>query len=200
MYILIISLTKVERKVKYYNLDMIISLGYRIKSKVATNFRRWATERLKEYMKEIETVKNNKVRQFVDLLINSDETIENAAKVSGIGDMKLIDVLKTISEMEFENIKAFSSAVAGMNSMKEAIHTIKDLDSTLVDLKKNKEDNELTQEELRNLYKERLIREKQTYISKIVGIDGSILSKFKLGKIDLYPQLFSKLENYLINS
>jgi hypothetical protein len=151
-------------------------------------------------MKEIETVKNNKVRQFVDLLINSDETIENAAKVSGIGDMKLIDVLKTISEMEFENIKAFSSAVAGMNSMKEAIHTIKDLDSTLVDLKKNKEDNELTQEELRNLYKERLTREKQTYISKVIGIDGSILSKFKLGKIDLYPQLFSKLENYLINS
>lgn len=36
--------------VKYYNLDMIISLGYRIKSKVATQFRRWATERLKEYM------------------------------------------------------------------------------------------------------------------------------------------------------
>lgn len=41
---------RVERKVKYYNLDMIISLGYRIKSKTATNFRKWATERLKEYM------------------------------------------------------------------------------------------------------------------------------------------------------
>ena len=40
----------IERKVKYYNLDMIISLGYRIKSKIATNFRRWATARLKEYM------------------------------------------------------------------------------------------------------------------------------------------------------
>ena len=34
----------------HYNLDMIISLGYRIKSKIATNFRRWATECLKEYM------------------------------------------------------------------------------------------------------------------------------------------------------
>lgn len=34
----------------YYNLDMIISLGYRIKSSIATKFRRWATERLKEYM------------------------------------------------------------------------------------------------------------------------------------------------------
>lgn len=36
--------------VAYYNLDMIISLGYRVRSIVATNFRRWATERLKEYM------------------------------------------------------------------------------------------------------------------------------------------------------
>lgn len=36
--------------VSYYNLDMIISLGYRIKSVTATQFHRWATERLKEYM------------------------------------------------------------------------------------------------------------------------------------------------------
>lgn len=58
----------------------------------------------------------------------------------------------------------------------------------------------MTQEELRSLYKERLEREKQTYISKIVKIDSSILSKFKTGKINLYPALFSKLENYLTNS
>ena len=36
--------------VSYYNLDMIISLGYRVKSSIATQFRRWATARLKEYM------------------------------------------------------------------------------------------------------------------------------------------------------
>ena len=40
----------VEREMLYYNLDMIISLGYRVKSSIATQFRRWATERLKEYM------------------------------------------------------------------------------------------------------------------------------------------------------
>ena len=34
----------------FYNLDMIISLGYRIKSSIATKFRIWATRRLKEYM------------------------------------------------------------------------------------------------------------------------------------------------------
>lgn len=37
-------------KTKFYNLDMIISLGYRIKSVIATNFRKWATERIKEYI------------------------------------------------------------------------------------------------------------------------------------------------------
>lgn len=41
---------EVARNIPYYNLDMIISLGYRVKSSVATRFRRWATERLKEYM------------------------------------------------------------------------------------------------------------------------------------------------------
>lgn len=41
---------EVTRELPFYNLDMIISLGYRIRSRIATNFRRWATERLKEYM------------------------------------------------------------------------------------------------------------------------------------------------------
>ena len=41
---------QVTRSVECYNLDMIISLGYRIKSSVATKFRQWATERLKEYI------------------------------------------------------------------------------------------------------------------------------------------------------
>jgi len=36
--------------VTYYNLDLIISLGYRVKSVIATRFRQWATKRLKEYM------------------------------------------------------------------------------------------------------------------------------------------------------
>lgn len=41
---------EIERELTYYNLDMILSLGYRIKSGIATRFRQWATARLKEYM------------------------------------------------------------------------------------------------------------------------------------------------------
>src|SRR5690554_1860410 len=40
----------ISRKQKFYNLDAIISVGYRIKSQVATQFRIWATQRLKEYI------------------------------------------------------------------------------------------------------------------------------------------------------
>ena len=41
---------EVERALDYYNLDMIIALGYRINTKIATQFRIWATQRLKEYI------------------------------------------------------------------------------------------------------------------------------------------------------
>jgi len=40
----------VQRRVSFYNLDAIISVGYRVKSRVATQFRIWATQRLREYI------------------------------------------------------------------------------------------------------------------------------------------------------
>ena len=41
---------EVRRQLAYYNLDVIISVGYRIKSIIATHFRQWATQRLREYI------------------------------------------------------------------------------------------------------------------------------------------------------
>ena len=40
----------VQRRVSFYNLDAIISVGYRVKSRIATQFRIWATQRLREYI------------------------------------------------------------------------------------------------------------------------------------------------------
>lgn len=48
---------------KYYNLDMIISLGYRIKSKIATQFRQWATKRLNEYIRKGFTMDDERLKQ-----------------------------------------------------------------------------------------------------------------------------------------
>lgn len=49
-----------KRKMKLYNLDVILSVGYRINSLKATQFRQWATQRLKDYL--IEGVAINKIR------------------------------------------------------------------------------------------------------------------------------------------
>lgn len=57
---------EVSRDLPHYNLDMVISLGYRINSKIATTFRRWATERLKEFhVTSIDYDKNNKLTKEV---------------------------------------------------------------------------------------------------------------------------------------
>jgi hypothetical protein len=55
---------KVRRKQKFYNLDVVISVGYRIKSRIATKFRIWATERLKEYMIKGFTMDDERLKQL----------------------------------------------------------------------------------------------------------------------------------------
>lgn len=54
----------VEREQPFYNLDMIISLGYRIKSQIATKFRIWATERLKEYIIKGFSINDEKLKNL----------------------------------------------------------------------------------------------------------------------------------------
>ena len=53
----------------YYNLDMIISLGYRIKSIIATQFRRWASERIKEYIIKGFTMDDERLKSMGGALI-----------------------------------------------------------------------------------------------------------------------------------
>ena len=64
---------QVRRNIDHYNLDMIIALGYRVQSQVATRFRRWATQRLHEYIQkgfalDDERLKQGNNRYFIELL------------------------------------------------------------------------------------------------------------------------------------
>ncbi len=78
---------KVKRNIDHYNLDMIIALGYRVQSQVATRFRIWATQRLHEYMQKGFTMDDERLKQggnryFRELLqrirvIRSYERVDN---------------------------------------------------------------------------------------------------------------------------
>lgn len=54
----------VNREIPYYNLDMIIALGYRVRSIIATRFRQWATIRLKEYITKGFTLDDDRLKQL----------------------------------------------------------------------------------------------------------------------------------------
>ncbi len=55
---------QVERQIEYYNLDVIISVGYRVKSLRGTQFRKWASERLKEYLIKGFTMDDERLKQL----------------------------------------------------------------------------------------------------------------------------------------
>jgi hypothetical protein len=54
---------QVERNIDHYNLDMVIAIGYRVQSQVATRFRRWATQRLYEFIQKGFTMDDERLKQ-----------------------------------------------------------------------------------------------------------------------------------------
>ena len=87
------------RKMKLYNLDIILSVGYRVNSKSATQFRQWATQRLKDYLvkgyaineKRLEEAESKfkELKQAVKLL----ESVVNAKEITGDEAQGLLKVL-----------------------------------------------------------------------------------------------------------
>ena len=59
---------EVERNLEYYNLDVIISVGYRVKSKRGVEFRRWANSVLKQYILKGYAVNDNRIKQLGEVI------------------------------------------------------------------------------------------------------------------------------------
>lgn len=59
---------EVERNIEYYSLDVIISVGYRVKSKRGVEFRRWANSILKQYILKGYAVNDNRIKQLGEVI------------------------------------------------------------------------------------------------------------------------------------
>ena len=71
---------QVSRNTKYYNLDVIISVGYRVKSQRGVEFRKWANKVLKEYIVKGYAVNNNRLNQLdkiVEIMQRTDNLLES---------------------------------------------------------------------------------------------------------------------------
>ena len=115
---------QVERKRKFYNLDAIISVGYRIQSQVATRFRIWATQRLKEYIVKGFTMDDERLKEggnsryFEELLVRIRD-IRSSEKVFW---RKVLDIYATSIDYEprSDSTKLFFQQV--QNQMHWATH------------------------------------------------------------------------------
>ena len=73
---------QVSREIEHYDLDMIISVGYRVKSKQGISFRRWATARLKEYLTQGYTINQKRLQQNARELEQALALIQKTANSS----------------------------------------------------------------------------------------------------------------------
>src|SRR5690606_7521184 len=88
---------EVSRKVSIYNLDIIISVGYRVKSQIGTEFRKWATQRLKDYLlkgyainEELLKQEQKRVSVLQKELINLNEELFETQKTLTDGFLSII--------------------------------------------------------------------------------------------------------------
>lgn len=106
-----------DKPVSYYNLDVIISVGYRVKSKQGTQFRQWATQRLKDYLvqgyalnekrlKELH-YKYSDLQQAIKLAANAGN-IESLSSTEASGILKVIEqyayALETLDKYDHQNL------------------------------------------------------------------------------------------------
>ncbi len=168
---------EVTREVEHYNLDVIISVGYRVKSKRGTQFRIWANKILKDYL-----VKGYAVNE--KLLRESNKKLNEFKKIVQLQE-------KVISEYQLETDEA-QGLIKVISSYSTALDLLDDYDHQRLKLPKtgNVEVVKITYEEARNAINE---LGKQT---KFEGLFGKEKDDSFKGSLKNIYQTFDGIELY----
>lgn len=180
----------IERNIEYYNLDMILSVGYRINSKRATQFRIWATKTLKDHLVKGYTINKKRLIKTQNKLKDLQETITFLQE-------------KSKSELFSDQRQEILNLLANYSKTLSLLEKY-DKDK-LVLVKKAKQKVKLEYEKTReiiNEIKKELIKKKeassffgQENSDKLKGILGAIYQTFE--RKQLYPSLEEKSAHLL---
>ena len=165
---------QVTRSIVHYNLDMIIALGYRVQSQVATRFRRWATQRLHEYIQkgfvmDDERLKQGGNRYFRELL----QRIRDIRSSERNFYQQITDIYATATDYDprSQTTKTFFATV--QNKLHYAVH-----ENTAAEVIYNRVDNEKPFVGMTNF--------KGNYVTKDdVKIAKNYLSEIELQRLNL---------------
>ena len=114
----------VTRQISYYNLDMIISIGFRVNSKKAIKFRTWANKIIKEYMVrgynlDVDRFKNNGESPYFEELLDKIRDIRSSEKVFW---RKILDIYATSIDYDPKSELSINFFKTVQNKMHYATH------------------------------------------------------------------------------
>jgi len=175
----------VTRDIEYFNLDIIISIGYRVDSKEATQFRKWATLVLNKYLVDGYIINEKKITQTKDILNNLKQTIHLLATKSIGQEKEILNLLnsytKTLSLLENYDKSSIDDFDGTVSQYQLTYSEVKDvLSQVKFELIKKGEATNLFANEKANEFN---------------GIIGNLYQTFC--GVDLYPSIEDKASNLL---
>lgn len=102
---------EVKRNIKFYNLDAVLSVGYRVNSKRGAQFRQWATQRLKDYLVKGYAVNQKRLDELgkmVQLIAQSGETESLQIQEADFRERSLKDVITQLEPGLFKKVTGLS--------------------------------------------------------------------------------------------
>ena len=102
----ILHIANSDRPVKYYNLDVIISVGYRVKSKRGVEFRKWANSVLRQYILQGYAVNNNRIKQLgevIRIMKRTDNALDSRQVLTVIE--KYSEALNMLDDYDHQTMK-----------------------------------------------------------------------------------------------
>ena len=178
---------KVERIIEYYNLDAIISVGYRVNSKTATQFRQWATKTLREHITKGYTINRKQIAK------NREAFLKDVSAVQAL----LPDHIALDPKAILELVKIFSNTWMSLDAYDKGTLTAVGSSKKAIKLS----GDELT-EAISSLRTELLKKGEATDIfaqeratGNIEGIVGNVMQS--LGGASVYPTVEEKAAHLL---
>jgi prophage maintenance system killer protein len=177
-----------DKPVKFYNLDVIISVGYRVKSKEAVNFRQWATRILKEHLVKGFTINRQRFEENARDLETALELVRKASKSSELNfdsSRGLIDVISRYTQT-FLLLQRYDEGLLAEPKSKKGgkLPNLKEARTALSNLKKDL----ITRKQATDLF----ARERESGLEAILGnLEQTVFGK------PAYPTIESKAAHLL---
>lgn len=192
---------EVSRDIEHYNLDLIISIGYRVKSQVATRFRQWATARLREYIVKGFTIDSDRLKNlgggnYWKELLDEIRDIRSSEKVLYRQVLDLYSTAMDYNPQASESLEFFKIVqnklhfAAHGHTAAEVVYLRVDSDKTFVGLTHFKS-SEPTQAEA-------MIAKNYLELSELKVLNNLVSAYFDLAEINAIEQKPMKMADYIL--